>query len=199
MNADITTQDGAFYIHNSGLLDVTISSVPAAGASQEDEGQRIDHDKSHGIRCHEKCQCKVQICLSQDPYYRPRKQTKAVHQLRKKIHWDQERKARRDDLDHRLLTRSYLAIWDSTAAATGPVIDVQERSNNDEEVNPLHREKEIQELGSISNLLLIAMPVERWYESVLLKFLRSGADVEAENLQENTNEACLCECPMYLF
>ena len=63
---------------------------------------------------------------------------------------------------------------------------IRKHPKNDEAVDRLLGEKEAQNLGSISNLLLIPMPAERGYERVVLTFLQSGADIEATNFQGNT-------------
>ncbi|KAF6232153.1 hypothetical protein HO173_009536 [Letharia columbiana] len=59
-------------------------------------------------------------------------------------------------------------------------------SKNDEAVNRLLCETEAQDLGSISELLLITVPAEKGYKSVILKFLQSGAAIEAKDFHGNT-------------
>lgn len=70
------------------------------------------------------------------------------------------------------LTQLYLAIG--------------EISENDEAVDRLLCKEEAQNLGNVSNLLLIPIPAEKGYGRVVLTFLVSGAAIEAEDLAGNT-------------
>ena len=70
------------------------------------------------------------------------------------------------------LTRLYHAIGEAT--------------KNEEAVDRLLCEKEAQNLGNISKLLLIPIPAEKGYEHVVLMFIESGAAIEAKDLTGNT-------------
>lgn len=63
---------------------------------------------------------------------------------------------------------------------------IGEGSTNDETLNQFLHKKEAQNLSSISSLLLPPLPAEFGHDRIVLTFLHSNADIEAENLQGNT-------------